>query len=128
MTKVEILDIYHLGIKAAKHMENGDYSQVYGALRQIVRQLMARKDQADLEWKLRIAELITIGIVVPLQMFAVYGSALENAPGEILQLIGTELECLNSGVKKLLVSAKDRGSERPSFGRCLPFGYKVMLN
>ena len=128
MTKVEILDIYHLGIKAAKHMENGDYSQVYGALRQIVRQLMARKDQADLEWKLRIAELITIGIVVPLQMFAVYGSDLENAPGEILQLIGTELECLNSGVKKLLAAAKDRSGESMSFGSGLPFGYKVMLN
>ena len=117
MNNKEISKLYSYSSDAVDYMNQKDYVQVYNSLRDLTKYLMSKKKDANLLWKLRIAELVALGINVPLQMFGVYGVKLEKCPPEILDVIDTELKSLQKGVECLIASSTKE-----------VFNYKMSLN
>lgn len=117
MNGTEISELYNYSSEAVEYMAQKEYTKVYLSLRDLTKYLMNKKKDADLLWKLRIAELIALGVNVPLQMFGVYGVELKRCPPEILEVIDIELRSLQKGIESLIVSSSKE-----------VFSYKMSLN
>ena len=107
MNGTDMLAMYALSREASLCMGRGEYAQACAALKSIAAKLIAEKAGAGLVWKLRITELIALGVAVPLQMFSLYGPGLKGCPDEIVRLAGSELKALQSGFESLISSSPE---------------------
>ena len=105
MTDTELTELYALSQDAVECMNGGEYVSAYTALSTITKKLIKHKNSDDLLWKLRVAELVALGVTVPLQMFGVYGVNLVGCPPEILSLMKSELTSLSLGIKSVIASS-----------------------
>lgn len=105
MTDTELTELYALSQDAVGYMNTGDYINAYTALSTITKKLINHKNSDDILWKLRVAELVALGVTVPLQMFGLYGVNLVGCPAEILDLMKSELTSLSMGIKSTIVSS-----------------------
>ena len=105
MNDTELTELYALSQDAVKYMDMKEYVKAYTALSTVTKKLIHHKNSDDILWKLRVAELVALGVTVPLQMFGLYGVNLVGCPVEIVDLIRSELISLSSGIKATIISS-----------------------
>ena len=103
MIYTDILEMYSLCLEYGKFLEKEEYSKAFDVLRNMAKILVLRKNTANPEWKLKITELLLIGISTPLKIFAEYEAEDLELPKEAIAIIVSDLDSLHTGLVNLLV-------------------------
>ena len=99
----DVLDVYELSLAVQEYIEEQDYDAAYNTLKKITLFLLNQKTIVNDEWRLRITELLALGVSTPLKIYNIYGKDLDDVPDKILDLVKEEIGNFQHGLETLLI-------------------------
>lgn len=103
MIYIDVIQLYKLTLEVLKVLEDEDYSKSYEMLQEIAKILILRKNTSNAEWKLKITELILIGLSTPLKLLAQYDAEQLEITPELLAIILSDIDSFQTGLLTLLI-------------------------
>lgn len=106
MIYTDVLHIYSQAIEIEKSLKAGMYDKAQDQLMSLAKELLMRKDTSNLEWKLKISEIMLIGVVTPLRVMQFHDAHDLEITEETAAFILSEVENLQTGLACLLIPSE----------------------